>query len=116
MNQPPVITWFKVYAGFMAFLYFAITAIVGVIAVIGPEDEEMSRTESMVIFGLVAALCGIFCAVFAFALFAPRAPWVWIYDIVLIALGMTSCLTLPAAIPLLIFWLKPEAKAWFGRT
>jgi hypothetical protein len=35
------------------------------------------------------------------------------YDLVLICIGMTSCCILPAAIPLLIFWLKPEAKNWF---
>ena len=116
MNNPPVITWFKVYTGFMAFLYFAVTAILGVLAVMGIEDEEMSATESRIMFGIFAAACAFFCAVFAFALFAPRSSWVWIYDLVLIAIGLTSCLTIPAAVPLLIFWLKPEAKAYFGRT
>lgn len=44
----------------------------------------------------------------------PR-PWVWIFDLVLICMGMTSVCFLPMCIPLLIHWLKPETKAWFGR-
>jgi hypothetical protein len=40
---------------------------------------------------------------------------VWVYDIVLICLGMTSVCCMPVTIPLLIFWIKPDAKAWFGR-
>ncbi|MGB7159266.1 MAG: hypothetical protein WBD40_14450 [Tepidisphaeraceae bacterium] len=54
-------------------------------------------------------------AVFGVAPFLPRRPWVWIYDLVLICLGLTSICCMPATIPLLIFWLKPEAKAWFGK-
>jgi hypothetical protein len=38
---------------------------------------------------------------------------VWIYGIVLIALGMTSACFVPACIPLLIYWLKPDAKSYF---
>jgi len=49
-------------------------------------------------------------------LFLRPKPWVWIYDLVIICMGMTSACFLPAAIPLLIYWLKPEVKAHFGRT
>jgi len=28
---------------------------------------------------------------------------------------LTSCCILPAAVPLLIYWVKPETKAWFNR-
>jgi hypothetical protein len=34
---------------------------------------------------------------------------------VLICIGMNSCCLLPASIPLLIFWIKPETKTYFGR-
>jgi hypothetical protein len=29
---------------------------------------------------------------------------------------MTSACFLPACIPLLIYWIKPDVKAYFGRT
>ncbi|WP_211325572.1 hypothetical protein [Roseimicrobium gellanilyticum] len=44
---------------------------------------------------------------------SPR-PWVWAYSRVLICIGFTGC-TLPFFIPLLIFWLKPEVKAYYGK-
>ena len=45
-----------------------------------------------------------------------RVDLITIWITVLIAIGLTSCLTIPAALPLLLYWIKPEAKAWFGRT
>ena len=33
----------------------------------------------------------------------------------LIAIGLTSCCTIPASVPLLVGWLKPDLRAWFGR-
>ena len=48
------------------------------------------------------------------AFFLPNKPWVWVYHLVMICVGMTGC-TVVFSIPLLIFWLKPEVKAWFGK-
>jgi hypothetical protein len=53
-------------------------------------------------------------APFAVAPFLPRRRWVWVLHVVLIALGMTSCACIPATVPLLIFWIRPETQAWFG--
>ena len=44
----------------------------------------------------------------------PR-PWVWTYDLVVICFGFTSACFFPFCIPLLIFWLKPPVKEWFGK-
>ena len=114
---PPVIRWFKVYSGFMAALYGLIAIIMAVVLLAGglSGDEDLAPMEKAIIFGILIVVFGGLFALFAFALFAPRVPWVWIYDLVLIAIGLTSCLTIPAALPLLLFWVKPEAKAYFGR-
>ena len=48
-------------------------------------------------------------------LFKPR-PWLWVYDLVIICIGFTSLCTLPGCIALLIYWLKLETKAYFGRS
>jgi hypothetical protein len=45
----------------------------------------------------------------------PRRPWAWIFGLVLICIGLTSLCCLPVAIPLLLSWLKPETKSYFGR-
>ena len=48
--------------------------------------------------------------------FLPRRSWGLSLGLVLIGLGMASCITWPATIPLLIGWLKPGMKARFGAT
>ena len=53
---------------------------------------------------------------YAAAPFLPRKPWAWAAHLALIALGMTSACCIPACLPLLLFWLKPETKAMFGKT
>ncbi len=77
-----------------------------------PESERMELYINGVILALVGVPVAIVCALpFIF----PRKPWVWIYNIVIIAIGLTSCCCIPACVPLLIYWLKPETKVWFGR-
>jgi hypothetical protein len=51
----------------------------------------------------------------ALPLFLKPKPRVWIYDLVIICLGTSSILFLPFCIPLIIFWVKPETRTWFGR-
>ena len=46
---------------------------------------------------------------------AAGNPWAWIYGMVLICIGLTSPCCLPVTIPLLIGWIKDDAKAYFGR-
>ena len=38
----------------------------------------------------------------------------WVYGIVVIALGIATCYFFPFSIPLLIFWIKPEVKAYMN--
>jgi hypothetical protein len=49
------------------------------------------------------------------ALLLPPRPWTWIYHLVIICFGMTSACCIPMCVPLVIFWLKPDTKAYFGR-
>jgi hypothetical protein len=78
-----------------------------------PGELEMDRAvarlvaTAFLVFGL--ALAGAFLLPFVVA---PK-PWVWVYGIVLICLGMTSACILPFAIPLLIFWIKDQTKGYY---
>ncbi len=54
-------------------------------------------------------------AVYVSAFLLPRRPWAWIAHLVLIARGLTSCCTMPASIPLLVIWRKPETQASYGK-
>jgi hypothetical protein len=112
---PPAVGWFKVYSAGMALIYLATLALSSIFFLLSPEDLEMSRFEAMMLGTLLGGLGFVLLVVYLAVFFLPRRPWVWTYDLVLIAIGFTSCLTLPFSLPLLIFWLKPEVKQHFGR-
>jgi hypothetical protein len=62
-----------------------------------------------------AGIAGLFVIPHAIVLFAGRAKWAYTLAVVLIGLSMlwnTCCL--PITIPLLIVWMKPETKKWYG--
>lgn len=110
-----VFFWYRFYVGFMALLYMAV-AIMGIAFLLIPfEAQRYERGEIMIMGGVYAALGTVFFTVFAVALFLPPKSYNWIVGIIMIAIGMTSCCLWPATIPLLIYWIKPETKAFFGR-
>jgi MFS family permease len=114
--KPDTVTWYKVYAGFMTALYLVLAVagafLVAYAADLADADHDEVELQMM---GVLYGVLGIaFAIVFAVGLFVPRRKWGWIYSIVLICIGLTSCCTLPACIPLLIFWVKPETKRYFG--
>lgn len=115
-EQPAVWRWFVVYSVALGIVYLALAAFGVVALLIDPSKLDMPRGEAR-IMGLVFIGLGLlFAFPFLAAPYLPRKPWVWIYDLVLICLGMTSACCIPACIPLLIHWLKPETKLYFNRT
>lgn len=98
----------------MALLYLLLL-VMGVVFLFIEPDQNMSELEAktmsavFIVFGLVLGVP------FAAAPFLPRQSWVWVFGLVLICIGLTSTCCLPVCIPLLILWLKPEMKAFYGR-
>jgi hypothetical protein len=106
-SKPRAFFWYKVYCGLLAAVYF-LSIIAGVV-MLTLEDSEKLIAAILIVFGvpfLFASLLPLF--------FQPK-PWLWIYGIVLIAVGFTSCCFWPICIPLFIFWLKPDIQRFFGR-
>jgi hypothetical protein len=111
---PAVYTWFVVYCIFMALVYLFL-AVLGIVYMFIEPDPEMSAEEAKVM-GSVFLILGLALFVpYAAAPFLPRKSWVWVFGLVLICLGLTSTCLLPVCIPLIIFWAKPEMKAFYGR-
>ncbi|REJ75926.1 MAG: hypothetical protein DWQ47_09855 [Acidobacteria bacterium] len=107
--------WYRVYCGVLLFLYIFV-AFMGILLLSGFGAESQQDEMEMMITGAVYGVIGfVFAVAYGIALFLPRKPYNWVVGIVMIAIGLTSCCFLPATVPLLIFWLKPETKAYFGR-
>ena len=116
---PPVLQWYRIYAGAMAVLYYA-CVVGGVLITIF--HEEIATTEPAdepwlwLVYGVAFIGVGLFLAIaYTAAFFVPRQPWAWVYHLVLISIGLTSCCCMPISIPLLIHWFKPATQTWFGR-
>lgn len=112
-RAPQVVFWYKVYVVLNVLLYFAIAALLGAIGLFAPDSLEDALGPAMLLFVLAGA-CVFFGLAYLVSLLLPRRPWAWIYDLVVICLGFTGCFTLPFSVALLIFWIRPEAKGWFG--
>ena len=120
LTAPGVNLWFKVYVIFLAVLY-GLVMILGIVLMLMPDvfademsDEFSSPEEALVMGGVYGGVGFVFALLYLVPLFLPRKTGTWIYGIVLIALSLTSCCTWPAAIPLLIFWVKNDNRRWFG--
>ncbi|MBU6178636.1 MAG: hypothetical protein KGR69_03185 [Verrucomicrobia bacterium] len=113
--RPAVLGWFKAYCVVLCLLYLLFAGASLIFFLVEPEELEMGTAEA-IFMGLVFLVVGLVCFVASLLpLFLKPRPWVWIYDLVVICIGMTSACFLPLCVPLLIFWIKPEVKAWFGR-
>jgi hypothetical protein len=113
--QPQVVVWFKVYCGLLCLTYLAVAGFSLIFLLVPPDELEMDGLEAKILGGLMLVMgLGLF-VVCLIPLAVPPKPWVWVYDLVIICLGMTSACCLPISIPLLIYWLKPETKRYFGR-
>ena len=114
--RPLVIKWFQVYCWVLCVMYLAVAAFSLVFFLGDPSEMEMSRGAALVVgTGILLIGLGLLVVSLLPLILRPR-PWLWTYDLIIICLGMTSACFLPACIPLLIFWLKPEAKSYFGKT
>jgi hypothetical protein len=112
---PPVVLWFKVYGWILVAMYLAVAAISLVFFLMSPRELEMRAGEAIVIGSILLGMGLFFTAACLPPLVFPPRPWTWVYSLVLICIGLTSPCFLPASIPLLIFWLKPEVKAYYGK-
>lgn len=108
--------WYVAYCVLMALVYLAFAAVGGFLLFYQfAFMREAELTQIRMQGGVMLAMGALFLSVFAAAPFLPKKPWNWIVGMILICLGLTSCCFMPISIPLLIQWLKPEVKAFFGR-
>jgi hypothetical protein len=107
--------WYRIYCAFMVFLYLAVAAVGVFLLFISFDPSEADAAQLRVIGTINLAFGVLFSLLFLVALLLPAKPYTWPVGLIGIIIGITSCCTWPATIPLLIYWIKPETKAFFGR-
>jgi hypothetical protein len=118
-RAPEGVIYFRIYAGIMAVIN-ALVALFGLVMMFVPLFSRSAASSGSTEFWIVGLIYGgigvVFFIPWMVALFGGRKPWVHTMGTVMIALGMTQICCLPILIPLLISWMKPETKRWFGAT
>ena len=118
-GTPGVIQWFKVYCVLMVLLY-AVCCIAGICLIsfateLASEDPQQNDPIHYTIMGGIFVVMSIALGfIYGVGIFLPRQKWGWIYGFFPICIGFTSVCTLVFCIPLLIFWLRADTKAYFG--
>ena len=113
--RPKAILWYQIYCWILAIMYLLV-ALAGVALLLLPASAlEMTEAEKFIAAGVCIALGLPFTAASILPMLFHPKPWLWVYGIVLIALGLTSCCFWPICIPLLIFWIKPDVQSYFGK-
>jgi len=121
---PKVVKWFRLYAGSLTFIYFISAALFLVMYFIGLrfaglEVNPLREVAGGWLFKLywfgLTFMFAVSGSAFAATFFLPRKPWAWVYDMILICYGIAIATCIPVAIPLLIYWIKPETRSYFGR-
>jgi hypothetical protein len=115
-TTPSTVILFKAYAALMLLsgvVLFAFGVMMFLVPTFGSGAPHLGLSEAIAgtFYAGWGTLQAVPCLV---ALFAKPRPWVWTFDMIIVALGMVICYCWPLSIPLLIFWTKPEVKAHFG--
>lgn len=116
-GPPPALLWLRLYCGFQLF-FFLLMAGMGAVMIALPLIDPITFAPApgeppMWVFGgIIVVIYGPMLIVYAIGLAAPRRPWMYIYGIAICALSMVCGGCWPMAIPALVYWLKPELKAW----
>ncbi len=77
------------------------------------EGDPTTSPEQVMVVGGVYTLIGMVLSVlFAVPFFWRRGNGEWIFQVILIVIGLTSCCTWPATIPLMIFGSSSETTSF----
>lgn len=120
-RPPEAVYYFRIYAVVMILILLAGFG-VGLYLMLKPLMSGTAGTTSATgdwIFGLfMAGMTFALLIPHAVALFAGRAKWNYTLIMILVGLNIlwSNCWCIPVTVPLLIYWMKPETKRWFGVT
>ncbi len=109
--RPKVLRWFKAFCSLMVLWHVTVAAFGAALAtgrITLPEGKVQHNGE------LYLTAAAILAGLFLIGVFIPRRKWSWFFGLFLLVLTMTNPCCLPAAVVILIFWFKPNCRAYFA--
>ena len=118
MQRPGAVRWYRAFAASLVLTCVASWVVGALLVRHAPDlaaDDPATSVAEIELYGYLLIAFGVaFVVPYTVAMLVPRRRWGWYVAIVTIAIGMTSCLWAVPAIFLLLAWLKPDVKAYFG--
>ena len=109
--------WFVIYCVLMTLIYLTCAGAGAFLLLFDFAPARNRDVEELKVQGVIFLIIGLALMIpYAMGPFLKGKSWGWVFGIVLIAIGMTSCCLWPITIPLLIQWIKPEMKRAFGQS
>ena len=103
-----VLMWQMIYVVLMMLMYAALVVLAVFLFSFARDiaDEEMSVREAQITGAVMGVMSLGMVVLYGTGIFWRRGNGGWIFQIILIAIGLSSCLTWPITIPLIIGWIK----------
>ena len=99
-GQPKVVFWFQIYCLVLILISFLLTLRL----FLGDFAGDYPVLTFSTVFGLVVCIP---------PLFLPRKHWVWIYNLTLLGISVTSIILIPVCVPLIVLYSKPEVRKYY---
>jgi hypothetical protein len=111
--RPRVLLFVKIYAVTMTMVYLLFSAFMFWLFQAQETELVLPPSVRAVRYGMVY-LCVLLGLAFLVVLFLPKRRWAWGYGLGAIVLGMSSLVLAPFAIPMLLHWIRPATRQYFG--
>jgi len=107
----------RIYNGCMSFLYFLVFVLICPITIFAISDRETPIWFSVFCLGFILLIClGLLVAYIIGTLKASaQSKKVWVLQIVLVAIGLSSLLTIIPSIFLLIYLIDDEVQRYYKK-
>jgi hypothetical protein len=114
--QTPAVWYWQIVYCYVWASMFLMLDFVGILmlATADTTTSEIEPSELKLAGIVITVICTSLVLLFGSVPFGPKRPWNWVCHLILICIGLTICYCIPFCIPLLIFWVKPETRAFFN--